>query len=67
MNHIKTHCRLSYVLLIILAVFLTGAVQAKTLKISHVRPKDTAIYKDLRWFSDTLAKTSGGKMKTKIW
>jgi TRAP-type C4-dicarboxylate transport system substrate-binding protein len=67
MNKMKTRCRLSYVLLIIMAIFLTGAVQAKTLKISHVRPQDTAIDKDLRWFSDTLAETSGGKMKTKIY
>jgi len=63
----KTRCRLSIMLLITMAVFLAGAVQAKTLKISHVRPQDTAIDQDLRWFSDTLAEKSGGKMKTKIY
>ena len=63
----KKHCRISLALLVIFAVFLTGAVQAKTLKISHVRPQDTAIDKDLRWFSDKLKEASGGKMKTKIY
>ena len=63
----KTRFRLSFVVLTIVAVFLTGAVQAKTLKISHVRPQDTAIDKDLRWFSEQLADTSGGKIKTKIY
>ncbi|MEE4242195.1 MAG: TRAP transporter substrate-binding protein DctP [Desulfopila sp.] len=63
----KKRCRISVAILVVLAVFLTGAVQAKTLKISHVRPQDTAIDKDLRWFSDKLTEASGGKMKTKIY
>ena len=46
---------------------LAGMVQAKTLKISHVRPQDTAIDKDLRWFSEALDEASGGKIKTKIY
>lgn len=46
---------------------VAGSVQAKTMKISHVRPQGTAIDKDLRWFSDTLKEVSGGKVKTKIY
>lgn len=46
---------------------VAGSVQAKTMKISHVRPQGTAIDKDLRWFSDTLKEASDGKMKTKIY
>ncbi|CAG35212.1 TRAP transporter substrate-binding protein DctP [Desulfotalea psychrophila] len=46
---------------------LAGSVQAKTMKISHVRPQGTAIDKDLHWFSDTLKEASGGKLKTKIY
>lgn len=63
----KTKCRLSILVLIVCAISLTGIVQAKTLKISHVRPQDTAIDKDLRWFSETLESESGGKIKTKIY
>ena len=63
----KTKCWLSFVVLIVCAISLTGIVQAKTLKISHVRPQDTAIDKDLRWFSETLEAESGGKIKTKIY
>jgi len=56
--------------LIAMAAFLAllaGPLQAKTLKISHVRPQGTAIDKDLNWFSDTLNEASGGKVKTKIY
>jgi len=49
------------------AALLATSVQAKTLKISHVRPQDTAIDKDLRWFSETLEKASASKIKTKIY
>ena len=63
----KKKCSLSFLVLIVCAIFLSGIVQAKTLKISHVRPQDTAIDKDLRWFSETLESLSGGKMKTKIY
>jgi TRAP-type C4-dicarboxylate transport system substrate-binding protein len=63
----KTFRKVSTAMLVVLAVFLAGAVQAKTLKISHVRPQDTAIDKDLRWFSAKLEEASGGKMKTKIY
>jgi TRAP-type C4-dicarboxylate transport system substrate-binding protein len=51
----------------IFALVLSTMAQAKTLKISHVRPQDTAIDQDLRWFSETLEKTSGGKIQTKIY
>ena len=60
-------CSIGIAILVVLTVLLSGMVQAKTLKISHVRPQDTAIDKDLRWFSDKLKEVSGGKMKTKIY
>ena len=63
----KTRSKLSSLVMILCVVCLAGVVQAKTLKISHVRPQDTAIDKDLRWFSETLKTTSGGKIKTKIY
>lgn len=56
----------AFVLLASMAL-MAGSIQAKTLKISHVRPQGTAIDKDLRWFSDTLQEASGGKLKTKIY
>lgn len=63
----KKQSRLSILVMFLCAIFLAGTVQAKTLKISHVRPQDTAIDKDLRWFSETLNEVSGGKVKTKIY
>lgn len=63
----KTRCRIGLAVLAVMAVLFSGLVQAKTLKISHVRPQDTAIDKDLRWFSEKLKESSGGKMKTKIY
>jgi TRAP-type C4-dicarboxylate transport system substrate-binding protein len=63
----KTKRRLGVLVAVLCALSLAGAVHAKTLKISHVRPQDTAIDKDLRWFSETLKETSGGKIKTKIY
>ena len=63
----KTRSKLSSLVMILCVICLAGVVQAKTLKISHVRPQDTAIDKDLRWFSETLNTTSGGKIKTKIY
>ena len=63
----KTQNKLGIIVLMLCAIFIVGAAQAKTLKVSHVRPQDTAIDKDLRWFSETLQSTSGGKLKTKIY
>ncbi len=63
----RTTSRIGLLVLMICALSLAGMVQAKTLKISHVRPQDTAIDKDLRWFSETLEKASDGKIKTKIY
>ncbi|MEE4166841.1 MAG: TRAP transporter substrate-binding protein DctP [Desulfocapsaceae bacterium] len=63
----KTKRWLSILAIMICTLCLTGVLQAKTLKISHVRPQDTAIDKDLRWFSETLEATSDGKIKTKIY
>jgi len=55
------------VVLLASMALMAGSIQAKTLKISHVRPQGTAIDKDLNWFSDTLKEASGGKVKTKIY
>ncbi|HSL40569.1 MAG TPA: TRAP transporter substrate-binding protein DctP, partial [Desulforhopalus sp.] len=41
--------------------------QAKTLKISHVRPQDTAIDNDLKWFAENLEQATGGKLKGKLY
>ncbi|WP_136806968.1 TRAP transporter substrate-binding protein DctP [Desulfosediminicola flagellatus] len=57
----------SMIVLVASVAVMAGSVQAKTMKISHVRPQGTAIDTDLRWFSDTLKEASGGKMKTKIY
>ena len=46
---------------------LAGVTQAKTFKISHVRPQGTAIDKDLQWFADTLGKSTGGELKAKLY
>ncbi|WP_028584758.1 TRAP transporter substrate-binding protein DctP [Desulfogranum mediterraneum] len=63
----KMQWKLSLTVLLACSLCCLGAVQAKTLKISHVRPQDTAIDKDLRWFSETLKSTSDGKLKAKIY
>lgn len=54
------------VILVALALFVSGA-DAKTLKISHVRPQGTAIDNDLNWFSEALAKATNGQLTTKIY
>lgn len=58
---------LSIVAAIAVVAFITTTVEAKTWKISHVRPQGTAIDNDLKWFSETLKESSGGKLKTKIY
>ena len=63
----KREHRISLLAAALCILFVFGTAQAKTLKISHVRPQDTAIDKDLRWFSDTLKSVSGGTVKTKIY
>ena len=63
----KTRRKISFAIVCTFLVLLTGAVHAKTLKISHVRPQDTAVDKDLRWFTEKLKETTGGKLKAKIY
>ncbi len=63
----KNRFKVSVVVLLASIALMAGSIQAKTLKISHVRPQGTAIDKDLNWFSDTLKEASGGKLKTKIY
>lgn len=62
----KQFLYISVVMLAGLALLVSG-VQAKTWKISHVRPQDTAIDKDLKWFSQAIKEKTGGKIKTKIY
>jgi len=47
--------------------FAAGSVNARTWKISHMRPQGTAIDNDLKWFSKTIKERSGGKIKTKLY
>jgi TRAP-type C4-dicarboxylate transport system substrate-binding protein len=58
---------LSIVAAISVVAFMTTTVEARTWKISHVRPQGTAIDNDLKWFSKTLKESSGGKLRTKIY
>ncbi len=63
----KKRFMVSVIILVASMALVAGSLQAKTLKISHVRPQGTAIDKDLNWFSDTLKEASGDKLKTKIY
>ena len=58
---------LSLLILVAAVALITAPVEARTWKISHVRPQGTAIDNDLKWFSETLKEASGGKLKTKIY
>jgi TRAP-type C4-dicarboxylate transport system substrate-binding protein len=55
---------LAFLLCILL---LAASLEARTWKISHVRPQGTAIDIDLNWFSKILKEKSDGKLKTKIY
>ncbi len=44
----------------------SAADKSYTWKISHVRPSDTAIDKDLKWFAEKLEKESQGRIKLNI-
>ncbi len=57
----------SMVILFAAVLFLASGVEAKTWKISHVRPQGTAVDTDLTWFSETLAQVTDGKIKTKLY
>ena len=50
-----------------LAVLLAANAQARTWKISHVRPQDTAIDKDLKWFADQVEQATNGEITMKIY
>ena len=63
----KKRLLISSVILAASILLTVGTIQAKTYKISHLRPQGTAIDNDLRWFSEKLAETSGGKIKTKLY
>ncbi|SCY39736.1 TRAP transporter substrate-binding protein DctP [Desulfoluna spongiiphila] len=48
-------------------VLMIGGAEARTWKISHVRPQGTAIDNDLRWFTDTIKETTAKKIRTKVY
>lgn len=50
-----------------LTVSLTGIAQAATLKLSHVRPQETAIDLDAKRFAQDVKKATDGKVKVKIY
>ena len=53
--------------LLVTTFAMTGTVEARTWKVSHVRPQGTAIDLDLHWFADTLKEVSNNKMKVKVY
>ena len=55
-------------LLSLLAAAGTACAADKTYtwKISHIRPADTAIDKDVKWFAETLNKESNGRIKLDV-
>lgn len=57
----------SAVLLLALALVGVGSAQAATWKLSHVRPQDTAIDKELTWFANTVKDATGGKIQIKTY
>ena len=60
---------ISTIVTVLLAVALlsSGTVEARTWKVSHVRPQGTAIDIDLHSFADALKAESDGTMKAKIY
>ena len=50
-----------------LSVSLTSVAQAVTLKLSHVRPQETAIDMDAKQFADNIKSATDGKVKVKIY
>lgn len=50
-----------------LSVSLTSVAQAVTLKLSHVRPQETAIDVDAKQFADDIKSATDGKVKVKIY
>lgn len=52
---------------IVLSSIAAGVADARTWKVSHVRPQGTAIDIDLNKFADALKSESDGKMKVKIY
>ena len=57
----------SGILLLAVVVGLAGSAQAATWKLSHVRPQDTAIDKDVHWFANAAKEATGGKIQIKIY
>jgi TRAP-type C4-dicarboxylate transport system substrate-binding protein len=46
---------------------LAGSAEAGTWKLSHVRPQDTAIDKELNWFANAAKEATGGKIQIKTY
>ncbi|MFC6671902.1 TRAP transporter substrate-binding protein DctP [Marinobacterium aestuariivivens] len=54
-------------LAVALSATLTAAVEAATLKLSHVRPQDTAIDVDAKRFAEDVATATDGEVKIRIY
>ena len=54
-------------LAVTLSVSLTSVAQAVTLKLSHVRPQETAIDMDAKQFAEDIKSATDGKVKVKIY
>jgi TRAP-type C4-dicarboxylate transport system substrate-binding protein len=63
----KRRLWVSGILLLALAMAFVSGAQAATWKLSHVRPQDTAIDKELNWFANAAKEASGGKIQMKTY
>jgi TRAP-type C4-dicarboxylate transport system substrate-binding protein len=55
------------VVILTLVVAFGSNAQAGTWKLSHVRPQDTAVDKDLTWFVNEVKGATGGKIQIRIY
>ena len=63
----KKRVWVSSVVLFALVVALATSAQAGTWKLSHVRPQDATIDKELNWFANAAKEASGGKIQIKTY
>ncbi|OPX55530.1 TRAP-type C4-dicarboxylate transport system, substrate-binding protein [Oceanospirillum multiglobuliferum] len=63
----KTSLMKKLALAVALSASLTSVAQAVTLKMSHVRPQDTAIDLDAKRFAEDVKSATDGKVKIKIY
>ncbi len=63
----RTSISALFTVLVALVLISAGTVEARTWKVSHVRPQGTAIDIDLHSFADALNAESSGSMKVKVY